>query len=314
MPKFTFDKLNQLVGPENEQALGRKSDRPASGLVTALGGLGLGEVRLPGIDTGQTDITFTGEHLSRTQGIDMIADLEIKQIFEKSIAASCALYERVGIIAPDVSDLMTKGVDFPGLADIYQAECDAGREPELVYAPINVSLVQVKNLFANLCHDASISDNPLKTHSGGSDGVLVTREVITNWTLLTGSIVLPRVELVVGQTQYDSWSLRIIPGTSVSPVLELDHEGYDSRDFLMQAPHHPTLVEYITIQGTRIQAGRRLLDHDDKLNYNTWLNGSFEHEGNTWAPYGSFAMGRVMLAIELQEAMRSRLGTREARW
>lgn len=311
MPKFTLDKLNKLVGLENEQTLQHARDTRTPELTTVLGGLGLGELRLPGIDTDQGDASHADDHSPRTQGLDMIADLEIKQLFEKSIAASRTLYERVGIIAPDIGDLITKGVDFSGLADIYQAERDGGREPELVYAPINVAWIQVKNLFANLCHDATIPNNPLQTHSGGSDGVLVTREVMANWKSLTGSIVLPSIELVVGQTQYDSWSLRIVPSSSFPVIQGVDYEGVDENGHLIPIPYHPTIPEYVTLQGTHIQDGLGALDYGT---YATWLSGSFEHKGESIAPYGCFVMGRVAIAAMSQDEIRSGLGVRPVHW
>lgn len=316
VPKFTLDQLSGLSGSEHSKVVRQEHSSKATEIAVALGNLGLGDTGLRGLaDDNEGAAVPSGDQLStQTHLLDMVDDLEVRRVFETSITATRTLYERVGIIAPDIDELIAKGADFSHLADIYRREHDEGRAPELVFAPINLAQVQLKKLFSHLCHDASLPNNPLQTHSGGSDGILITQEVIANWTSLTGSIVLPQVDLIVGQTQYDSWSLRIVPGVPLPLMLELDHGGYDERGFLMQAPFHPTLIEYVTLQGMRIQTGQRVLDYDDDRNYSTWLSGSYQKGDESWATYGSFAMGRVMFASEPQDELRPQLGVRPVRW
>lgn len=283
MPRFGRNRLDGYLGGHGE-AFDFAYDTRAPELRAALGGLGLGEVKPRGLGDDQARRDIVGS----SDTLDMIASQEVRAAFEQNIAASGMLYERIGVIAPTIAELVLGGIDFTDLASIYQAEDDARYTPELVLAPVDLPLSRAKNLFLGLCRDANIPNNRLE-----KNGLFVAGQVADNWARLTGPSVLPNARLIASVAEDRLWSLRIMPGTPYAVETGVNHAGEDKNGLPAVSPDHPTILEYLTVQALRIQAGNKLLDAREQGE--TWLAGKFEYGGNVRAACGGFSDGEVRL-------------------
>lgn len=283
MPRIGRDRLGDYLR-EHGELLDFGYDARAPELRAALGGLGLGEVKPRGLGDNRAVVSLPGG----SETLDMIANQEVRAAFERSIAESGMLYERIGVITPSIAELVLGGIDFTDLASIYQAEDDARYTPELVLAPVDLPLSRAKNLFLGLCRDITIPNNQLK-----KNGLLVTGQIADNWARLTGPSVLPNTRLIASAAEDRLWSLRIMPGTPYAVETGVNHAGEDENGLPTVSPDHPTILEYLTLQALRIQAGNKLLDARGEDG--TWLAGKFEYAGNVRAACGGFSDGEVRL-------------------
>lgn len=303
MPKIRLDQLSGRLEPEDTETLTFTYDARAPELTTALGGLGLGEVKTRGL----SDASLPYEKQIESPLLDMIDNEATRATFEHAIAAAGKLYARIELTAPTIPHLISKGVDFTHLASAYEAKEREFITPELVLAPLELPLTLAKELFSRLRKDASIPDNPLRI-DGDDDGLVVAHQLTRNWGHMAGSAALPTACFVTGKNEFDIWSLRIVPGSPHPPVEDVDYQGVDDQGILVSQPDHPTVVEYLMLQALRVQEGHKLADRGER---GTWLKSEFTTGSSvTTGVCGSYKSGQVRLGLATKQNSHAGQGIR----
>lgn len=227
-------------------------------------------------------------------GLDTITSPDTRATFEKTFDDTTRLFERIGVSAPAPEELVAGSsnergdkIDLTWLANEYERMSDEGLKPELVLAPQNMTLDQIKDLYDNLTRDSSILHNPLKKQSDGN-GLYVDEKITDNWNSLTTNPVLrPNGTQVpyYTNTQGIAWTLRIVPGTPQPTKVSISHESYTADP---DTPSLSSITEYLTLQATHIQNGESPIDGVTW----SWCNGTFHNSsGGASAPRARWNSG-----------------------
>jgi len=237
------------------------------------------------------------EAQARTPDIQPLTGVaaEFATAAETSRAASHELFDRVGLRTPELSEFAAAGFNFARLGSAHEAMAKLGLEPELVFAPSNLTLMGWEQVFSNLEYDTSVNaDGRIK-----SGGLWVHDDVKANWNKLNPNASDHSINI-----DGTDWQVLVVPGTNRPPIVNVDHNGKDgrklSRDIEKQARDigihnpaltgsnlHPTIASYLTLQATKLQSNQ---DPLDSANY-TWLDGEFGDKSNLRAPGGDWGSG-----------------------
>jgi len=221
-------------------------------------------------------------NLPPNEGLEVIANKNIKQAFETAFDTSQQVFDYISMTVPSPEQFHEAGVDFARIADEYEHMENEGLEPQLVVAPHHGSLDTWQDLYTSLTEDPA---TPLKKQSDGN-GLWVSDDVANAWAdldKLPDDIPLPVVTMDDYSKYMDvSWTLRIIPGTNKPTNTNVDHDTNNAV--------HPTIAEYLTMQAARFQNAEQPVDGDSW----TWLNGTF---GSGRAPCGRWGSGRGQVYV-----------------
>lgn len=298
--------------PDLVARVGRSLERAreAAGLppedIQRLGGVGIDAVAAAAVR--ETDISHVGS------GLESITNPEQRAAVEQAFERSTRLYERIRLTPPSPEDFAGAGIDFTGLAANYEREQAAGREPEIILAPHGLSPELWQQLFQGL------QDDPTVNTAGDikDGGLYISDEIRAAWKDLNtppGGVTTverhqPEREPLSLDTLGRLWTIRVITGTDKPTDTSIDHDGRRNADQPKLDIPHPTITEYLTLQGQSLQDRRTPVDAETY----TWLQGTFE--GGSWAPYGNWGpgSGRVRLYRLIADYRYDRLGVRPAVW
>lgn len=256
MPKFTLDTLR---GSNEVRCVATATPE----IRAALGNIGLGETIPTGISPSiQAEQSSTSERLTGDDPLDVIKMTDIKAAFRENLAAAEIFYKKFHVTAPNIADLVTHGVDFDKLADVFFRAHTSDLKPELLLAAYGFD---VTAWLANY------------------KGTLNIAPVIKkNWDQLTNP---PLGSFSHNQLQ---WTLRVIPGTLEPPTSARNAtHSADNND------NNPTIPEYLTLQATRAEIGKQPLD----TRYSSWLAGKFDGTVTVNAPCGHYNLDKQQLTI-----------------
>jgi hypothetical protein len=136
--------------------------------------------------------------------VNCISNPVIRDIFIQALTSIHYLFAETApeIDVPDPESLKDADVDFVKLAEAYETYEGAGLEPELILAPVNLSLAGWKKLYSNLSVWQDIND-PRSPHKLQRDGLLVPEYIEDHYTEIIGDAGLPGDKLV--------WQAAVIP-------------------------------------------------------------------------------------------------------
>lgn len=284
--------------------------REAAGLppedIHRLGGVGIDAVAAAAVR--ETDVHSFGTSL------ESIANPEQQAAFEWAFERSAQLYERIGLTPPPPEDFARAGIDFARLATNYEHEKTAGHEPEIIVTPNELPPESWQQLFQKL------QDDPTVNVAGDikSGGLYISDDISAHWeelnTLPSGVTTVERRQPATEPLSLDNldrqWTIRIIPGTDRPTDASLDHDGRRNDTQAKVELAHPTIAEYLTLQGQSLQERRTPVDGETY----TWLHGTFEGgsraPGGDWYPDG----GQVELSWRDSGGRYGGRGVRLAVW
>jgi hypothetical protein len=233
--------------------------------------------------------------------VNLITNLAVRDIFIQSVLSAHYLFAELvpEIHVPDLESLEQAGVDFVKLSEVYEAYGKAGLEPELILAPVNLSLESWKKLYSNLCVWQDINDprspNKLQRHPSG--GGLWVLEYIEN-----------HYKEIIGKDLCSLYGRRIIAGGGASCALSDDDLPADA--VVWQAAVIPAGENgmgekgaetdaripvgcYLTLQAERLYLKKSPIDKNGctKLGIIKSTGGNTAGENNSWVYMGNFGAG-----------------------
>ena len=231
------------------------------------------------------------------------------------------------LMAPELSDFVKAGVEFSRLQESFEAMEVAGFKPELILAPIDLTLESWKTIYASLRQwqdqNHPNSDFKLKSQSDG-DGLYVYSGVANAWDDLArhAAEATPgaRVEGPLGIT----WKALVVPTASKAEgglIVNTSHDLNEGRDKLRlqiggeaqtitpEAAHMP-IGAYLTLQAEHVYRDEPLLDSDTW----TWNAGTFDSGSRAPASYWRSGNGQVDVNYDLVGSSDDRIGARLPVW
>ncbi len=223
------------------------------------------------------------------QGLEQVADIDIREKLETALDKVSLLYGAIGIKTPDTAQI-AEAADLAALAEAYTDMPEA----EFVLTPAKLTVAEAKRLYSSLTPtDAA----PLQ-----NGGLFINDNIEKHWDEITlnDQLAPNTIEDDTGR----KWTLRAIPGTTAPTKTNVDHNS------VLPPLHHPTISDYLTLQALRIQRGDEPVD---ALHY-TWLCGSYDggKDFGACAPAGVWnsGVGRVRLPWGQVGCRRGNLGVR----
>ena len=201
---------------------------------------------------------------------------------------------------PELSTFVEAGVNFAKLQQGFEAYRDAGMEPELIFAPVNLQLDQAKQLYINLrkWQEAQVplppDDQPdpldgrrLKFQYDG-DSLYVSPDVTANWNNLVQQATEDTPGHTVLSPDGSIWKLLVVPTADKAAgglAVYTSHDLTRGRDSLSNQANllneeleditpsqaHMPIASYLTLQALRVRRDAKLLDN----NIWTWNAGTY---------------------------------------
>ena len=225
---------------------------------------------------------------------------ETQQAFEVSFSAAEEFFKLANITIPTPEDCVEAGINFGLLGAIYERMESGGLKPALVLAP-NLDVSGWYEVYKRLVDLKSV------TACGWFDGVglKISPFVAEHWAELTEPTA--GVPIISSPSSMQQWSLRLIPGT---PEPTMGQVSYSHNQSV-----HPTIGEYLTLQGTILQAGMEPIDGFQTF---TWLSGEHSTHNNTsrFAAYANWtdSIGHVNVNYTDVTQKSFRIGARLPEW
>lgn len=266
-PFMSPENFNPRIAKEVRTAYKSNFDRsPTSNItdveVTGVRGLG---------DAVKSAITESKRTLGSTiAGFEQIDNLETMEAFQARFAIAEKLYERINVTIPTVNQCTNAGIDLGLFSNTYEHMKARGLEPQIVLAP-NLCLEDWDKLYNSLRDDVVANSRGYLA----KDPLSIALSTARVWAKL--SELPSSIPVIASFDTAVVWSLRIIPGTPMAPVLDVDHSCNEGT--------HPTVTEYLSLQAMRVEAQEVPLDGG--MRANTWLNQEYRDQYDVlYAPHG----------------------------
>ena len=235
------------------------------------------------------------------EGFDAIANPDTREAFGNTFNLEETLFERVGLTVPHAEVFTEAGVDFVELAAKYEKMLNDGLEPAVVIAPYHGSLDTWKNLYNALAKDSSSTI----TQRHSNNGIMVDGGVESQWTRLDSLPINAYPTAVTNGYSHDiPWTIRVIPCSEAPSKFNINYRADNAL--------HPSIAEYLTLQATRAQSGKKLID---TRSY-TWLKGIIPVAGANFALYGNSveSSGTINIGYIDEDEELDTVGSRHPQW
>ncbi len=222
-------------------------------------------------------------------GLEQIANRDIKLAFEGGFKGAEQLFERVALQPPTAEQFAEVGVDFAALAQSYERMEHEGLEPAVVVSP-SLPLTSEdsgdttwRTMYDELTADTTIPNNPLKARSDGNgfwldDGIASDAQRLLQQER---ERTIHSSDIHYVETETGLWTIALLPSTNAPQELGTPHTNHEPPGHGdPEIDKHQTISQYLTLQATKIQAGRPPID----VGTYSWLQGT--SEDGVLAPYG----------------------------
>lgn len=213
--------------------------------------------------------------LGGQEGLEVIANLETREAFERSFSEFTSLFERIGFTTPTPEEFASANPDILAhWSGVYERMQDNGLEPDVSIAPL-ADTSEWKALYANLQDDAAVNDDG-RIKDGG---LWMNEDVEANWTHLTDQTTSDILTAADGT----KWIMQVNPGIAEAPNVDTVYTDTD----IQMSPH-----AYLATQARRLAHHRPPLDTDGY----SWLHGTFDSGAHAPSGYWGRDYGRVRVA------------------
>lgn len=263
----------------------------------------------------------TSERIEIAKEYDILSNVEpaMRQRIEQKHNACVKVYERDGIEVPALSEYAAIRPDiYTHLTNVHNQMEIQGKEPDIIFYPINLPLARSQSIAKNMTADTTILNNPLKvsvgdewTHrfSGESDGFenylgeisFIEEEKEEQYLQSLGATLIEKGN---GSNSL-LWNVAVISATDKPQDLGKSYSDINGQTC--------TISQYIALQFSRIQTGLSPVDKKEGVQgTRTWLYKGEDFYSIPEIPYGFFRFddGKIVVASTPSAAGISNLGRR----